>query len=94
VFAAQHYVSQLVLPASKRRGSVLPRSGKDNARKAFERLAKPVLPASHVELQRALEREARAHDKRLQQLAAAESDPEPHVDRDPDAPLAEADAED
>ena len=37
VFAAQHYASQLVLATSQRRGSVLPRSHKDIARKAFER---------------------------------------------------------
>ena len=44
VFAAQHYASQLVLPNSQRRGSVLPRSHKDIARKAFERVTKKVLP--------------------------------------------------
>jgi hypothetical protein len=33
VFAAQHYACQLVLPNSKRQGSVLPRSHKDTARK-------------------------------------------------------------
>jgi len=31
VFAAQHYATQLVLPTSQRRGSVLPRSHKDIA---------------------------------------------------------------
>ena len=64
VFAAQHYALQLVLPASKRRGSVAPRSHKDIARKALERIVKPVLPASHTQLVRALEREARNHTKR------------------------------
>lgn len=83
VFAAQHYASDLVLPASKRRGSVLPRSHKDVARKAFERVTKPLLPASHVQLQRALQREARAHLKRRQHLTAAvESQPDPDVDPD------------
>lgn len=85
VFAAQHYASQLVLPAGKRRGSVLPRSRRETARKAFERLTKPLLPASHVELQRALQREARAHLKRQRQLSTgAESQPEPDVDPDAD----------
>ncbi|MEA2182361.1 MAG: hypothetical protein QOF69_1546, partial [Solirubrobacteraceae bacterium] len=40
VFAAQHCASQLVLPTAKRRGSVLPGSHKDIARKAFERITK------------------------------------------------------
>jgi ParB/RepB/Spo0J family partition protein len=71
VFAAQHYAENLVLAATKRHGSVLPRSRKEAARKAFERLTKKVLPASHVELQRALEREARAYAKRHEELSAA-----------------------
>ena len=54
VFAAQRYASQLVLPASKRRPSVLPSSHRDIARKAFERVTKNVLAASHVQLVRAL----------------------------------------
>lgn len=70
VFAAQNYAHDLVLPTSARRGSVLPRSRKEVARKAFERVAKKVLPASHVELQRALDREARAYAKRRDELAA------------------------
>ena len=95
VFAAQHYVSQLVLPASKRHGSVLPRSRKDIARKAFERIAKPVLPASHVELQRALEREVRAYEKRVQQLATdAAAERDLAVDPDLDAENAEVDGAD
>jgi ParB/RepB/Spo0J family partition protein len=72
-FAAQAYASDLVLPASRRRGPVLPSSRKDIARKAFERVTKQVLPASHLQLRRALEREARAHSKRCEQLAAASS---------------------
>ena len=68
VFAAQHYATQLVLPASKRRGSVLPRSHKDTARKAFERVAKGVLPASHTQLQRAIAAEARAYERSIAQL--------------------------
>lgn len=65
VFAAQHYASQLVLPKSKQRGSAIPRSHKDIALKAFERVTKTVLPASYVELRRALEGEARAYAKAL-----------------------------
>ena len=81
VFAAQHYASQLVLANSQRRGSVLPRSHKDIARKAFERVTKSVLPASHVRLQRALAAEARTYsakigelDKRSRGLRASEAD--------------------
>ncbi len=68
VFAAQHYASQLVLPNSQRRGSVLPRSHKDIARKAFERVTKRVLPASHQQLQRALAAEARTYNAKVQAL--------------------------
>lgn len=64
VFAAQNYAHDLVLPTSQRRGSALPRSRKEAARKAFERLTKTVLPATHTELARALEREARTYGKR------------------------------
>jgi ParB/RepB/Spo0J family partition protein len=71
VFAAQHYASDLVLARTKRRRSVLPDSHKDTARKAFERLTKKVLPASHMALQRALEREAKAYLKNERALAAA-----------------------
>jgi len=71
VFASQHYANQLVLAASKRRSSALPCSRKGSARKAFERLTKTVLPASHVALQRAVEREARAYAKRQSELSAA-----------------------
>ncbi len=39
----------------------LPRSHKETARKAFERLTKKALPATHVALARALEREARRY---------------------------------
>jgi hypothetical protein len=48
VFAAQHYATQLVLASSQRRGPVLPRSHKDTARKAFERVAKRVLPTGQL----------------------------------------------
>jgi ParB/RepB/Spo0J family partition protein len=68
VFAAQHYATQLVLAASKRRGSVLPRSHKDTARKAFARVTKGVLPASHTQLQRAIAAEARAYERSIAQL--------------------------
>ena len=68
VFAAQHYASQLVLANSQRRGSVLPRSHKDIARKAFERVTKRVLPASHARLQRALAAEARSYSAKIGEL--------------------------
>lgn len=54
VYACQHYAQQLVLPGSKRRGSVLPDSHKDIARKAFLALTKDLLPGTHVQLQRAI----------------------------------------
>ena len=73
VFAAQAYASDLVLPASRRRGPALPSSRGDIARKAFERVTKQVLPASHVQLRRALDREARTHAKRLAGLGAPSS---------------------
>jgi len=72
VFAAQAYANQLVLPASQRRTDVLPTSRKGISRKAFQRLTKRVLPASHTQLARAIEREARRHAQALQDLAAAE----------------------
>ena len=75
VFAAQHYASQLVLANSQRRGSVLPRSHKDIARKAFERVTKRVLPASHVGLQRALAAEARSHSAKIGELDKRSRDP-------------------
>lgn len=68
VFAAQHYAYDLVLPTSQRRSSVLPRSRKDAARKAFERVTKSVLPGSYAQLQRALDREARDYAKRQGEL--------------------------
>jgi ParB/RepB/Spo0J family partition protein len=71
VFAAQHYAEQLILPQSKRRSSAIPSSHKDIALKAFERLTKSVLPTSHLDLRRALEREARAHGKAVAQLGKA-----------------------
>jgi ParB/RepB/Spo0J family partition protein len=85
VFASQHYAQQLVLAASKRRSSVLPCSRKDTARKALERLNKKVLPAPHVQLQRALEREAREYIKQQKQPSAS-GRPEPDADSysDPD----------
>jgi ParB/RepB/Spo0J family partition protein len=68
VFAAQHYAQNLVLPGSQRRPSVLPRTHKDTARKAFERITKSVLPTTHLQLKRALEREARDYAKRQDEL--------------------------
>ncbi len=71
VFAAQHYAQDLVLPRSQRRHSVLPRTHKDTARQAFERITKSVLPATHTQLQRALEREARKYAKQQDELQDA-----------------------
>jgi hypothetical protein len=68
VFACQHYANQLALPNSQRRGSVLPRSHRDTARKAFEKVTKTALPASHRELARAIEREAREYRDRIAAL--------------------------
>jgi hypothetical protein len=69
VFASQHYAHQLVLANSKRRSSALPRSHKDIARKAFERVTKNALGASHMQLQRALAAEARSYAKSVEDLA-------------------------
>lgn len=74
-FGAQHYASQLALATSQRRPSVLPRSHGDRARKAFEKLVKPVLPGSHRELTRAIEREARAYRERIAQLEQSTAEP-------------------
>ena len=68
VFACQHYANQLALPTSQRRGSVLPRSHRDTARKAFEKITKTALPASHRELAKAIEREAREYHDRIAAL--------------------------
>ena len=83
VFAAQHYACQLVLPTSKRQGSVLPRSHKDSARKAFEKLTKKVLPGSYAQLQRALSAEAKTYRQRVDELDRPAAAP-----RDPDAAAA------
>jgi ParB/RepB/Spo0J family partition protein len=69
VFAAQHYAQQLVLAASKRCHSALPYSHKDAARKAFLRITREILPGTHVQLARAIEREARDYLKRQKQLS-------------------------
>ncbi|MCA1680105.1 MAG: hypothetical protein LC777_14720 [Actinobacteria bacterium] len=68
MFAAQHYASQLVLPASKRRSSIVPRSRKDTARRAFERVTKAILPTSYKELERVIAAEARCYDRAVAQL--------------------------
>jgi ParB/RepB/Spo0J family partition protein len=88
VFAAQHYAHNLVLSTSQRRGSVLPRSRKDTARKTFERITKAILPASHTELRRALEREARSYSQRQHDLAAPTPSEStgPQLDPDEDVP--------
>jgi ParB/RepB/Spo0J family partition protein len=64
VFAAQNYAHDIVLPSSMRRGAVLPRSRKETARKAFERLVKKVLPASHVELSASARQQSEATSDR------------------------------
>jgi hypothetical protein len=61
VYAAQHYASQLVLPSSQRRGSVLPSSYNDTARKAFTKITKRVLPSTHKALEKALRDEAKSY---------------------------------
>ncbi|MGI8730596.1 MAG: hypothetical protein ACR2LK_11510, partial [Solirubrobacteraceae bacterium] len=78
-------------------GSVLPRSHKDIARKAFERVTKRVLPASHKQLQRALTAEARTYHAKVDELARARTsrdtdDATPEHDID-DAHLADVDLE-
>ena len=93
VFAAQHYASQLVLPNSQRRGSVLPRSHKDIARKAFERVTKRALPASHKQLQRALTAEARAYHAKVDELARTRT-PRDTDDATPEHDIDEADLAD
>ena len=87
MFVCQHYANQLALPTSQRRGSVLPRSHRDTARKAFEKVTKRALPASHRELARAIERAAREYRDRIATLeqharAAAATD---DVGEEPDA---------
>ena len=55
---------------------MLPRSHRDTARKAFEKVTKTALPASHRELARAIEREAREYREQiaaLEQHARAEA---------------------
>ena len=69
LFAAQHYARDLVLPRSQRRGWILPSSRRDIALKAFERTTKKILPKTHVELRRALEREARSYEERQRRLS-------------------------
>jgi len=93
VFAAQHYATQLVLPNSQRRGSVLPRSHKDIARKSFERVTKRVLPASHKQLQRALAAEARTYHAKVDELARAGT-PRDTDDATPEHDVNEADLAD
>ena len=98
VFACQHYANQLALPASQRRGSVLPRSHRDTARKAFEKATKHALPASHRELARAIEREARSYRDRVaaleQHARATAATPADDGGEDPDvAPVEDVDGE-
>ena len=68
VYAAQHYANQLVLATSKRRPSVLPRSHNDAARKAFHRVTKKLLPATHKALAKALEDEAKSYQAQIAAL--------------------------
>lgn len=86
VFAAQHYAHQIALPTSQRRPSVLPASRKDAARKAFEKLTKPVLPATHAQLARVIEREARDYHCQQAEL-------EQHARRDANPPAVPAEVE-
>lgn len=69
VIAAQHYAFQIALPTSQRRGSILPASHKDMARKAFERLTKPILPGTYKELTRAIASEAKAYREQVDGLS-------------------------
>ena len=94
VFAAQNYAHDLVLPDQQAPRPRCCRARKDIARKAFERVTKKVLPASHVELQRALDREARAYAKRQEDLRSAarqesEADSDHHSGLDDDRENAE-----
>ena len=47
---------------------MLPRSHRDTARKAFEKVTKRALPASHRELARVIEREAREYRDQIAAL--------------------------
>ena len=49
----------------------MPRSHKDVARKAFERVTKRVRPATHVRLQRALAAEARSYSANVGEFEEA-----------------------
>jgi transcriptional regulator with GAF, ATPase, and Fis domain len=106
VFAAEYYQHQLALPTSQRRGSVLPRSHADRARKAFEKVTKSALPGSDRELTRAIERAARCYRDQVAELeqqanaAAAEAsddsaDEEPAIEPvdDVDCELVDEDLE-
>lgn len=90
VYACQHYAAQLVLPRLARHRSVVPPSHKELARKAFIALTKDLLPGTHLELQRAIEREAKSYQKReralearAQQATTAASKPAPDGDSEP-----------
>jgi hypothetical protein len=87
-FAAQHYAHQLVLAVSKRDSSALPSSHNDRAAKAFAKVTKAALPASHKQLQRALECKARDHRKRVEDLQRQPAEPhaidEPSETEQPD----------
>ena len=96
VFACQHYANQLALPTSQRRPSTLPRLHRDTARKAFEKVTKTALPASHRELARAIEREAREYRARiaaLDQRAHAAATAADDVGEEPDAEPVDGDDE-
>jgi hypothetical protein len=88
-FAAQHYTHQLVLAASKRDISALPRSHKDIAAKALTKVAKTALPGSHKQLQRALEREARDYQQRVRDLTERPSAPAEEDEAEPSAERAQ-----
>lgn len=94
VYACEHYAQQLVLAKSQRRSSVLPESHKDQARKAFLALTKDLLPGTHVQLARAIAREAKEHEQRERKLAEADRPRRASAhEAESDAASAEADSE-
>lgn len=83
VFAAQHHAHQTCLPQAQRRPSVLPSSHGDRAKKAFAKLTKGVLPGTHRELIRAIERATRDHERHLTELRTTAQTNEPTSRPDP-----------
>jgi ParB/RepB/Spo0J family partition protein len=87
VCAAQHYALQIALPNSQRRGSVAPASQKDAARKALEKLVRPLLPDTYKQLTRAIAREAAGYRKSVEEIEQRECEGAARADADdrPDA---------